>query len=59
MRPIQILPSMLASDFSKLGQEVSDICLGCNFGQLHISSNDLLPHPIHKHQEVFALLDSH
>ena len=25
MRPIQILPSMLASDFSKLGQEVSDI----------------------------------
>lgn len=25
MRPIKILPSMLASDFSKLGQEVSDV----------------------------------
>ena len=25
MRPLKILPSMLASDFSKLGQEVSDV----------------------------------
>ena len=39
MRPIQILPSMLASDFSKLGQEVSDI-MGAGGDIVHLDVMD-------------------
>jgi ribulose-phosphate 3-epimerase len=39
MRPIQILPSMLASDFSKLGQEVSDM-MGAGGDIVHLDVMD-------------------
>ncbi len=39
MRPIQILPSMLASDFSKLGQEVGDI-MGAGGDIVHLDVMD-------------------
>ncbi len=39
MRPLQILPSMLASDFSKLGQEVSDI-MGAGGDIVHLDVMD-------------------
>jgi ribulose-phosphate 3-epimerase len=39
MRPLKILPSMLASDFSKLGQEVSDI-MGAGGDIVHLDVMD-------------------
>jgi ribulose-phosphate 3-epimerase len=39
MRPLKILPSMLASDFSKLGQEVSDV-MGAGGDIVHLDVMD-------------------